>query len=337
YQVPVQSLRRTLPQPFPQPQIQPQDNDANLPPAIGVTDPGAAGAPPDQSQRPVAPLTGTIEGQGRNGSNQYSGQAAAYGQQMPPMPSTTTVSPKVFRGWLTRNYADLNTAAKGQIIEVKGQWDDSGHILHSFGLLADKVNPNKVAQMSLDGVAVLVVDCAGEIPNQGLPAIEAFVRKGGYLLTTDWALDGCLARAIPGYVDWNGGYSRAELVDATVVSPNPDLVRGAVPRAYWKLDSKCQTVKVNRPQSVEVLVTSQTLAREDPNGLGALAVTFKHGRGRVLHLVGHFDTNSSGAFTNALPDPAPGIGISLRQALAANFIMCALQAHQEKEAKTAQQ
>jgi len=58
--------------------------------------------------------------------------------------------------------------------------------------------------------------------------------------------------------------------------------------------------------------------------MGALAVNFTFGRGQVLHLVGHFDNNAGFAFTNTLPQPATGIGISLRQALATNFLVDAL-------------
>ncbi len=41
-------------------------------------------------------------------------------------------------------------------------------------------------------------------------------------------------------------------------------------------------------------------------------------------MVGYFDYNSGRAFANLLPDPAPKIGISLRQAIAINFIAEAL-------------
>jgi len=66
------------------------------------------------------------------------------------------------------------------------------------------------------------------------------------------------------------------------------------------------------------------LSRDDPDRRGILAVTFTFGRGHVLHLVGHFDNNATLAFGNMLPDPAPEIGISLRQALAANFLVAGL-------------
>jgi hypothetical protein len=149
------------------------------------------------------------------------------------------------------------------------------------------------------------------------------------LITTDWALDNCLARSIPGFVSWNGGYSSSEIIDARL-NPNasPELTQNTFNKAvYWKLDDKCQTVKVIKPKEVEVIAYSNRLAREDPDGHGILAFTFKYGEGRVLHLVGHFDHNTNLTFNNSLPDPSPRIGISLRQAIAANFIAASLEAH----------
>jgi hypothetical protein len=217
---------------------------------------------------------------------------------------------------------------KDSVIEVKGQWDDSGHALQSFGISHNKISTNGLAKAPLDGTDVLIVDCAGEVPPAGLEAVNKFVKNGGWLLTTDWALDGCLARAIPGYVEWNNAYSSSEIIDARI-NPNApaDLLRNTVPKAYWKLDKQCQIVKILKPEEVEVIAFSNRLRREDPNGMGVLALTFKFGKGRVLHLVGHFDHNTDRAFNNALPDPAPAIGISLRQAIAANFIAASLEAH----------
>jgi hypothetical protein len=78
---------------------------------------------------------------------------------------------------------------------------------------------------------------------------------------------------------------------------------------------------VIRRYEVQVLVRSRVLMQREPSQLGILALTFPYGEGQVLHLVGHFDNNADRAFNNALPDPAPIIGIGLRQAIAANFIM----------------
>jgi hypothetical protein len=260
---------------------------------------------------------------------------------MPPArlapPETTLVSPKVFQGWLQNTHPELHPHTKSEVIDIKGQWDDSSHALHNFGIACTKIGSSKLTQDALAGTKVLIVDCAGNLEAPELKVVNTFVHDGGYLITTDWALDGCLTRAIPGYVMWNSGYSTSEIVDARVVQSNSVLLKGTTRLAWWKLDNKCQTVRILRPDAVEVLVRSRGLLRDDPDQLGILAFTFQYGRGHVLHLVGHFDNNADRAFNNALPDPAPGIGISLRQAIAANFIAEALEqpgATPENAAKT---
>jgi hypothetical protein len=166
---------------------------------------------------------------------------------------------------------------------------------------------------------VLVIDCGANLSLEAQRAINKFVSEGGFLLTTDWALDACLRPCFPGYVAWNGGFTRSEVVDAVTVGQEQSLFRGVDSPAYWKLEEKSQLVQVINP-AVDILVCSRQLLREDPSQTGILALSFHFGKGQVLHLVGHFDNNPSGAFTNSLPDPSPNIVVSLRQAIATNFI-----------------
>lgn len=245
-----------------------------------------------------------------------------------PPAKEAIVESKVFKSWLEKNHPELKGTLESQrqtIIEVKGKWDDSGHALRTFGMGCTKVPPDKLSKFDLSKSKILIVDCAGNVPHDALETINKFVREGGYLLTTDWALEGCLQKAIPGYVEWNGdNTSESRVVDAYIRTEDPSLTMGTVSRAHWKLDKKCQLMRVIRPELVEILAASVQLKSDDITGNGYLAATFRHKKGRVLHLVGHFDYNSDSAFSNLLPDPAPKIGISLRQAIAANFIAEAL-------------
>ena len=90
-------------------------------------------------------------------------------------------------------------------------------------------------------------------------------------------------------------------------------------------------ITVTLANKVSILARSSLLAARDPQlrvidplQAGALAVEFSFGRGKVLHLVGHFDNCANSFKPNLLPDPAPDIGISLRQAITANFLAEAL-------------
>ncbi|HEY9776462.1 MAG TPA: hypothetical protein V6C81_22060 [Planktothrix sp.] len=297
--------------------------------ALTVSDPGSPGSPPDQHAPHT--LEGNVLRTGLGPPPEPDPSLSVRTPTLAP-PQTTIVPPKVYQAWLKQTHPELGIHNKNEVVDVKGQWDDSAHVLHSLGILCNKIGTSKLTSVSLDGTKLLIVDCAGNLNADELKVVGDFVHNGGWLITTDWSLDGCLTRAIPGYVMWNAGSTPAELVDARVVEPDSDLLRGAVRRAYWKLDNKCQTVRILRPDAVHVLVRSRQLTRDDPDQLGILALTFNYGKGRVLHLVGHFDNNDDRASNEALPDPAPGIGISLRQAIAANFAAGALE--QPKEAET---
>jgi hypothetical protein len=262
-----------------------------------------------------------------------------------PQADARNVGAAVFRNWLEKYYGKVGTTPHNAIIDVKGQWDDSGHILHSLGLGFDKISPNQLTKTNLDKTAVIIVDCAGALNPDAIEVVRNFVLGGGYLVTTDWALDGTLARLTSmdetGFIGWNSGYSYPETVDAIVVDPLEALIKGCVPYARWRLDDKCQTVHVRdasvhisketgRPddtRTVHVLVRSNQLAKSDPDNKGILAATFQMGKGRVLHIVGHFDNNSMSAFNTTLPDAEPTMGISLRQGITTNFIMSGLKKH----------
>jgi len=72
-----------------------------------------------------------------------------------------------------------------------------------------------------------------------------------------------------------------------------------------------------------VLAVSPTLAKDDPDGQGILAVVFPFEKGYVMHMTAHFDRSQSGS-GDQIDDPAPVIGIGLRQAIAINFVVAGL-------------
>lgn len=261
--------------------------------------------------------------------------AASPAPVAPAMPTTfhmkaaqeQIVEPIVFRNWIEKSHPELKgglVKQREQVIEVKGRWDDSGHALRSFGLGYTKVPVNRIAAYDLSKAKILIIDCAGEVPTDAHEPIRNFVFNGGFLLTTDWALDNFLQKAIPGFVDWGGDDNPdSRVVDSFVSDTTTPFTKDTVPRAYWKLDKKSKNMRIVNPRKVKVLARSRLMMNENGSG-GDLAATFRYGKGRVLHMVGHFDNNSDRAFNNMLPDPAPTIGISLRQAIAANFVAEAL-------------
>lgn len=235
------------------------------------------------------------------------------------------VSSDVFRTWIKQNWPKLAVSdLKPQnVVVVKGRYDHAEHVLDACRIpfvTGDNSNlPTRLAQATL-----LVVNCPGELSDNNIIAVRQFLESGGYVLTTDWSLSGCLQKICPGYVYWDGGYSTSEVVDGVVVVPSSELVRGVSPTGPWKLDDKSQLVKPGARKSLQVLARSRTLSYQDTVGLGVLALTFDYGQGHVLHMIGHVDNNTDLASQSILPDPSPQVTISLRQVISLNFILSAL-------------
>jgi hypothetical protein len=235
------------------------------------------------------------------------------------------ITAQIFRTWVDRNWPKLPVSElKPQsVVVVKGRYDHAEHVLESCRVpYVTGDNSNLVNR--LKNATLLVINCPGELSDENIDVVRRFVDSGGYLLTTDWSLSGCLQKICPGYVYWDGGYSTSEVVDGVVVVPDSPLVSGASTAGPWKLDDKSQLVKPGARKSLQVLARSRTLSYQDTVGLGVLALTFDYGQGHVLHMIGHVDNNTDLASQSILPDPSPEVTISLRQCISLNFIMSAL-------------
>jgi hypothetical protein len=243
-------------------------------------------------------------------------------------PRSESIPPQTFRGWLENAHPQfaLNASrnAPESVVCVKGQWDDSSKTLDKFQIPHVKIGGGKLADFPLQSTRVVIIDCAGDLNVASRQRLRDFVLRGGYLLSTDWALDGFLSATWPGMMQWNKATNRRDLVDATAFDTDPVLFNHAVTNAYWKLDQDSHLIHVINRDAVRILAKSKQLVADDPDREGILAAVFQFGRGYVMHMTGHFDNNSKLAIGNFLPDPAPVIKISLRQALAANFVVAGL-------------
>lgn len=264
-------------------------------------------------------------------------QARQANELIASLDTNVNTPPAVFRAWLSKAHPDFALSAQSLnpdlVVEVRGHWDDSDRTLKSLGIRHVSIKARELRSASLAGTKVLVVNCAGEVPREVIQKIRDFVIQGGYLLSTDWSLNNLVEKAFPNYIAWNGVNTDGAVVDAFVIDSAPELLEGVpVRRTIWKLDRGSQAMTVKNVRKVRVLARSSKLAQTDLNFgvapdpllVGALAAEFSLGRGKVLHLVGHFDNNGGMGSRNLLPDPSPSMGISLRQALATNFIVSAL-------------
>lgn len=272
-----------------------------------------------------------VQNPGQTRVNLNPAHAIANFIDLPPVSGkaqSARVEPVVFRAWLEKAHPDFvlkgSATDASAIVEVAGQWDKADKTLTKLQLPFQHVKSRDLSPELLANTKVLIINCAGNIKRDRLQSIRDFVKNGGYLLTTDWALDNMLVQTFPGYIAWNKGVNKRDIYDAEYLAPDPVLAVNTVRSAFWKLDSASHLIRVLKPDAVHVLITSRQLAGEDPDKAGVLAVIFPFGRGYVLHMVGHFDNNAKIAVGNFLPDSAPAIGISLRQAIASNFIVAGM-------------
>lgn len=234
---------------------------------------------------------------------------------------------RIYKGWLDEAHPQFalsaGAIAEDRLVVITDRYDQAERTLKTLGLPCKTMDKKELDTYDLSQAQVLVIDCGPK--NLSFAAgmkIREFVCRGGYLITTDWMLDRLDQKIFPGYIAWNGAMNTQKLYDATIVGKDPVLFRHAVTRANWKMDIHCHLIRVINKQLVRVLAVSPTLAKDDPDGQGILAVVFPFEKGYVMHMTAHFDRNQSS--NDLIDDPAPVIGIGLRQAIAINFVVAGL-------------
>lgn len=243
-----------------------------------------------------------------------------------PSGKIANVSDKQYKEYVRLHCPNLSGKASelsSSILVIKGKWDHAEHLLEQAGIEFSETSSGSVAS-HIKGARVALLNCPADLSDSDMFALRKFVDDGGYLLSTDWALDGSVARMFPTYLVWKGAYSAHQTVDAITVAPADPLVHDFDTTSPWHLDDKCEIVELAGGSPVTVLVRSRQLSNADPSRKGILAATFQYGKGKVLHLVGHFDNNTVGVSRRLLPDPSSKIQISLRQAITLNFLSEAL-------------
>lgn len=251
--------------------------------------------------------------------------------QTPPvlMPAKGTfATPAIYRSWLEKTHREFalttSTMNEQRLVVVYDKYDNTGRTLDSFGLRFTTIDKPDLDSFDLSHTQVLVIDCGpAKISPTGMVKIRDFVARGGYLFTTDWMIDKLDQLIFPGFITWNGAINSQKIYDASLVGQNPVLFKHAVSNAHWKMDIHCHLIRVLNKNAVRILATSKSLVIDDPDRQGILAVVFPFERGYVMHMTAHFD-RSQQIIGYYLADPAPVIGISLRQALAINFVIAGL-------------
>jgi hypothetical protein len=174
------------------------------------------------------------------------------------------------------------------ILVVRGQYDRVEEVLDIAGIPHRIVSPDGLRSVELDPRRLLIVNCPGEIGAQ-VDRVERFVTAGGSLVTTDWALKHVLEVGFPGYVAHNGVCTPDDVVPVQVRHADEPLLRGLFhgeTDPQWWLEGSSYPIRILAPEAVRVVLESAELGER--YGERAVAVTFRHGEGDVLHMISHY-------------------------------------------------
>ncbi len=197
--------------------------------------------------------------------------------------------------------AKLNQLEKEDVLVVDGSFDHIEKVLDMLQIQYVKKSTWFLATPKPEdfrGYKIVFWNCGERLGKRHMAGVakklREFVRNGGYLFTTDWAVAHILDVAFKGYLKTTG--NRAHLPEMTLpieASPSATghpLLEGVfIPgvKGKWWLENASFDVHVGRKDKVTVLIESPML-ESSFNRSPIVAATFNYGRGRVLHAMGHY-------------------------------------------------
>jgi hypothetical protein len=175
-----------------------------------------------------------------------------------------------------------------QVVVVSGCYDHGESIFKLCEIPCTLVSPDQGAGLALDPDQILYVNCPGKIPQRGLAKIQSFVRNGGMLVTTDWALKNVVEQAFPGTIEFNGRATADDVVRVVFEPVEDTFLEGLLDPnddPLWWLEGSSYPIRILR-DDVKVLVSSREMGEK--YGESPIVVAFEEGEGKVYHLTSHF-------------------------------------------------
>jgi hypothetical protein len=185
--------------------------------------------------------------------------------------------------------ADLDDIHESDILVTRGNYDFIEDVMKQCGTPCTAINPDALEEASLRPDQVLFVNCPGTFQPRALRRVETFVREGGFLFTTDWALKNVLETAFPGFVEYNQNPSGDEVVRVEILAkddPYLATLLGPEDDPQWWLEGSSYPIRVLKPNDVEVLVVSKEIQAR--YGESPVLVAFEYGEGKIYHMISHF-------------------------------------------------
>ena len=184
----------------------------------------------------------------------------------------------------------LEQVKDSSIIIVAGSYDRVENVLDMIKVPYVLIQTDEVDQIELKSDQILIVNCPGNISDEGLLKIKQFVKQGGFLFTTDWALLNILEKIFPEFVKYNQRPTGDDCVAVQVADKSNKFLEGlfkADEDPIWWLESSSYPIVINDKKKVKVLVTSKEM--EEKYGEAPIVITFDYGDGgTILHMTSHY-------------------------------------------------
>jgi HEAT repeat protein len=187
---------------------------------------------------------------------------------------------------------------KAQLLVVLGKWDKVQEILDDLNIPHTLIRVQKLKTIGLNPKQLILFNCegGGGVDRESTEALRWFVNTGGYVITTDWALQNVVKDVWPGLMaKWEKNTTRNDAVTIEPAAPDDPVLRGVFDRGLplkWWLEIQAFAIEILDPFRVDVLVDS--LEMMDRYTLSAMLARFSYGHGKVLNSVSHFHLQKEG-------------------------------------------
>ncbi|MBK9384620.1 MAG: HEAT repeat domain-containing protein [Planctomycetes bacterium] len=189
------------------------------------------------------------------------------------------------------------------VVVLESRGDHMELLLERLKIAHRRTRASAVPLCGLHQEALFFSNCTGELEAGDIEPLAWFVRVGGMLFGSCWALEETIARIHPGVV--RRFATREQVMDdvrATAVEPESPYLRGVFPAGttpIYHLEG-AYLIEVLDPERAEVLIDSPDAAER--HGCGNLAAWFRSGHGVILDSVNHFDLQGLAVAPNLKTD-----------------------------------
>ncbi len=184
----------------------------------------------------------------------------------------------------------LEGVAGRDIVVVAGTMDHVERVLDAASIQYTMIRPRDVAKFDLHADQIVMVNCPGNIPRRGIRRIVKFVKAGGLLYTTDWALKNLIEAAFPKTIRHNGASTGDHVTPVRVHHEHDNMMSKMLLREdgqpQWWLEGGSYPISIVDKRKVQVLASSPSMGKK--YGANPVVVRFRWQDGEVIHVVSHF-------------------------------------------------